>query len=135
MSCQMVEYIGLCCRYSFHEPMEWSISTRLRLGTGRITYRRTLMAKVVSQAIKTTSNTDARAFCLSHIVSFRGSNDSFVAIVQALVISDKVSKAKLRFAESKTMKIRSRNINLILAFADRRPNGFPVYSSYVIYTR
>jgi hypothetical protein len=42
--------------------------------------------------------------------------------------SDNALNAKLRFAESKTMK-KDPGIWAASAFADRRPSGLPVYSS------
>lgn len=94
------------------------------------------MVKVMIQEIRATRRTEARAFCRPHRISLPGSSTSLIcADVQEPVISDNASNAKLKLAESNTMKTRSRNISLILAFAGLSPKGFPVYSSYVIQTR
>jgi len=89
---------------------------------GQISYRNTLIENVKSQAINAIRRTEAKAFCRLHILSFEEQE-----WLVALCFVDSI--AKLRFAESNTMKNRSRNIRRILAIADRRPRGFPVYSS------
>lgn len=86
----------------------------------------TLIENVNSQAISATKSTDASAFCRWHIPFSRSPSSHIVTE------SETAAKAKLRLAESKTMKNRSRNISRIFALADRNPKGFPLYSSYVM---
>ena len=85
-------------------------------------YLITLMEKVKSHAIKAMSRTDAKPFCRAQIPSL-----SRREAVQTGLL--RVSKARLRFAESKTMKKRSRKMRRIFALAGRKPRGFPEYSS------
>lgn len=53
--------------------------------------------------------------------------------LQAPELSVKAVNARARFADSKMIKKRSSNTSRILVLGDRRPNGLPVYSSYVMY--
>ena len=78
----------------------------------------TLMEKVRSHAISAIKRTEAKAFCRVQ--------------TRELQFPCMVSKARLKFAESNTMKKRSKKMSRILAFAGRKPRGFPEYSSYVM---
>ena len=99
-------------------------------------YLRTLMENVISQAKSATSNTEASAFCRVHIPSFRGSIVWLTsASVQDPVTSESEANAKLRLAESKTIKKISRRRRRALAEGERKPKGFDVYSSKVMYRR
>lgn len=97
------------------------------------TYLRTLIANVMSQAKRAIRRTEARAFCRTQIAPLRGYNCALIsASVQEPVTADKEANAKLRLAESKTMKKRSSRISRAFAEGDRRPRGFDVYSSKVM---
>lgn len=82
------------------------------------------MLKVESQAIRAISSTDAKALSLLQILC------AVPYWRHKLCESVTASKAKLKFAESKTMKNRSRKISRIFAFASLKPSGFPWYSSH-----
>lgn len=100
------------------------------------TYRSTLIENVVNHAIKAISRTDASAFWRPQIGSFLGAISRLISeSVQEPFAVDSDSNAKLRFAESKTIKKISSRISLALADGERRPSGFDVYSSTVIYTK
>lgn len=91
------------------------------------------MQNVISQASRATKRTDARAFWRTQILSLRGSIFWLTsASVHDPVTSDKEANAKLRLAESKTMKTKSNKISRAFAEGERRPRGFDVYSSNVI---
>ena len=97
------------------------------------TYLRMLTLNVRSQAISAISNTEARAFCRVQMVSFLGLNSRLIsAELQEPPLSDRLSKAKLRFAESKTIKKISKRTSRALERDDLRPNGLDVYSSHVM---
>jgi hypothetical protein len=55
----------------------------------------------------------------------------FKAFRQLPLSSAKAAKASAKLADSKMMKKTSSKTSLIFVFAERRPNGFPVYSSQV----
>ena len=81
----------------------------------------TLIEKVRSHAINAINKTEAKVLCREQTP---------VRWTEQPPSID--SKARLKFAESKTMKKRSKKIRRILALAGRKPRGFPEYSSYVM---
>ena len=81
----------------------------------------TLIEKVRSHAMSAINRTEARVFCREQTP---------LSVIEQPPSID--SKARLKFAESKTMKKRSKKIRRILALAGRKPRGFPEYSSYVM---
>lgn len=94
-------------------------------------YRKVLIVKVLIQANSAINNVAVRAFCRVQIDFVygqtwkSGSRES----LHAHFSSVRAWKARLRLADSKTMKARSKKIRDIFALCERRPSGFDVYSS------
>ena len=96
-------------------------------------YLSTLMENVESQAINAISKTDARAFCRRQMAPFLGLYCRLISeSVQEPPLEDRVSKARLRLAESKTIKKISKRISRTFDDDLLRPSGLEVYSSHVI---
>jgi hypothetical protein len=87
-----------------------------------------LTEKVKLQAKRATIKIAHKALTLPQMVELYALTRS----LQAPLSSVKAAKAKDKFADSKMIKKRSRRTSRILAFGDRRPSGFPVYSSQVM---
>lgn len=90
---------------------------------------RVLIAKVAIQASRAISRVAVKPFCLSQMLCLYGQAFVLSDSTHAHLSSVRAWKARLRLADSKTMKARSRKMSDILALCDRRPRGFDVYSS------
>ena len=91
-------------------------------------YLKILVEKVRLQATNAIIKIPQRALTLPQIMEFL----PFVPTLQVPLSSVRAPNANAKFADSKIIKKRSNNTSRILAFGDRRPNGFPVYSSQVM---
>lgn len=99
-------------------------------------YLKVLMLNVAIHASSAINSVAVNAFCRTQIDRVYGQFcvDASVASLHAHLSSVRAWKARLRFADSNTMNARSKNIRDIFALCERKPRGFEVYSSYVIYT-
>lgn len=89
-----------------------------------------LTAKVKLHAINAIIKMAQSAFTLPHTMLFVSLIGPTLQAPSRFV---KAVNASAKFADSNMMKNRSNKTSRILAFGDRRPNGLPVYSSYVMY--
>lgn len=94
----------------------------------KTSYLKILVEKVRLQATNAIIKIPHRALTLPQIMEFL----PFVPILQVPLSSVRAPNANAKFADSKIIKKRSNKTSRILAFGDRRPNGFPVYSSQVM---
>ena len=93
-------------------------------------YLKVLMVNVPSQARRATKRVAVRPFCrwqmpreYGQVLAARSE------LTHAHLSSVRAWNARLRLADSKTMKARSRKMRDILALCERRPSGLEVYSS------
>ena len=96
------------------------------------THLNILIVKVIIHAIKATNSTDAKALCFMPRDEVAEVPEVPEHEVESVVTA---SNARLKLAESKTMKNRSSIMSLTFDFADRKPSGWPEYSSRVIRMR
>lgn len=87
------------------------------------------MEKVAIHASNAINRVAVKPFCLSQMLCRYGHAFVLSDSTHAHLSSVRAWKAKLRFADSKTIKARSRKISDILALGERRPRGLDVYSS------
>lgn len=98
---------------------------------GRSTDLRVLMVKVLNHAKSAIIKVAVNAFCREQMAreKLQVLMPGEVASRHAHFSSVRAWNARLRFADSKTMKPRSKKMRDIFALCERRPSGFDVYSS------
>ena len=112
------------------------ISDVMMLRWANESYLKVLILNVASHASSAINSVAVNAFCRTQIDRVYGQfcAEESMASLHAHLSSVRAWKARLRFADSNTMNARSKNIRDIFALCERRPRGFDVYSSYVMYT-